>query len=233
MFSAERPAGYTGDWLALHPEAEFIMVRAALLRLGHRTRPAPRDRACRRDPLTAAPEQREHRPQAARGARRFPERLSPMWLNYQNDAAPPRPDQRLELVDFGGAGGSSVLAGHVRPRTGRGADPRDHAARDQRYWNVQLNDELWNAIEFVYRQSSLNGHQARLDADGRFRAVISLEDPGVQNWLDPVGTTRGMLIGRWYGAADTCRCRRCRGCRCRAAPPSAGGHPGRDAGAAR
>ena len=68
------------------------------------------------------------------------------------------------------------------------------------YWNVQLNDELWNAVEFIYRQSSLNGHQARLDADGRFRAVISLEDPGVANWLDPGGALQGMIIGRWYQA---------------------------------
>jgi hypothetical protein len=32
------------------------------------------------------------------------------------------------------------------------------------YWNVRLNDELWNAVEFVYRQSSLNGHRPRSTA---------------------------------------------------------------------
>ena len=69
------------------------------------------------------------------------------------------------------------------------------------YWNVQLNDELWNALEFIYRQSSLNGHQARVDSDGRFRAVIAHVDPGVANWLDPVGSRQGMLIGRWYGCS--------------------------------
>jgi hypothetical protein len=69
-----------------------------------------------------------------------------------------------------------------------------------RYWNVQLNDVLWNAVEFVQRQGSLNGFQARVDQDGKFRAVISLTDPGVPNWLDPAGNTQGMLIGRWYAA---------------------------------
>ncbi len=54
----------------------------------------------------------------------------------------------------------------------------------------------------MYRQSSLNGHQARVDSDGRFRAVISLEDPGVHNWLDPGGTLRGLLIGRWLGCSS-------------------------------
>jgi hypothetical protein len=69
----------------------------------------------------------------------------------------------------------------------------------RRYWNVQLNDELFNAVDYVYRQSSLNGHQARVDADGKFRAVISMQDPGVHNWLDPGETRLGMLIGRWLG----------------------------------
>src|ERR1035438_618715 len=66
------------------------------------------------------------------------------------------------------------------------------------YWNVQVIDGLWNQVELVYRQSSLNGHQAVVDADGRFRAVLSLEDPGVANWLDTGGHTYGLLIGRWY-----------------------------------
>jgi len=50
----------------------------------------------------------------------------------------------------------------------------------------------------VYRQSSLNGHQAASDADGRFRAVLSHQDPGVANWLDTGGNNYGMMIGRWY-----------------------------------
>lgn len=70
----------------------------------------------------------------------------------------------------------------------------------QMYWNVQLNDELWSTVEFLHRQSSLNGHQARRDTDGRFRAVICLGNPGVHNCVDPGSTLQGMLIGRWYGA---------------------------------
>jgi hypothetical protein len=61
----------------------------------------------------------------------------------------------------------------------------------RQHWNVQLNDELWNAVDFIYRQSSLNGHQARIDRDGRFRAVIALRDPGIHNWLDPERHGRG------------------------------------------
>jgi hypothetical protein len=72
-----------------------------------------------------------------------------------------------------------------------------------KYWNFQLNDPLFNAIEYVYRASSTNGAMARLDSDGKFRAVISLVDPGVPNWLDPAGFREGGIYGRWY-AADSC-----------------------------
>ncbi len=69
-----------------------------------------------------------------------------------------------------------------------------------RYWNIQLNDPLWNSIEWFNRQSSLNAAQATLDSDGKFRAVIALEDPGVPNWLDPGGHLTGSLMLRWTQA---------------------------------
>ncbi len=31
------------------------------------------------------------------------------------------------------------------------------------YWNIQLNDPLFNALEYVYRLSSLNGHGAKVE----------------------------------------------------------------------
>jgi hypothetical protein len=66
------------------------------------------------------------------------------------------------------------------------------------YWNIQLNDPYFNALEYVYRLSSTNGHYAKLSSDGKIRAVISLTDPGVPNWLDPAGYTEGGIYGRWY-----------------------------------
>lgn len=66
-----------------------------------------------------------------------------------------------------------------------------------RYWNVQVNDPYFNVVEFVYRQASLNGHQAKLDSDGKFRAVLCHTDPGVPNWLDSGGFSEGQIMGRW------------------------------------
>lgn len=69
------------------------------------------------------------------------------------------------------------------------------------YWGAQLNDTWLNTLDYIYHQSSLSGGQAQLSADGKFRAVISVMDPGIANWLDPVGNLHGVLILRWYQAA--------------------------------
>ncbi|WP_421793707.1 DUF1214 domain-containing protein [Hydrocarboniphaga effusa] len=68
------------------------------------------------------------------------------------------------------------------------------------YWSIQLCSHFWEARDFHLRQTSLNGHQAQIDADGVFRAVISHADPGVPNWLDAGGHERGLLAIRYYRA---------------------------------
>ena len=67
-----------------------------------------------------------------------------------------------------------------------------------RYWAIQLNDDLFRSIDWVNRQSSLNDFSAKVDSDGKFRAVISARDPGVPNWLDSAGYKKGAMFGRWY-----------------------------------
>jgi hypothetical protein len=71
-----------------------------------------------------------------------------------------------------------------------------------RYWMYHLTDEMMSAVDPLNRQTSLNGHTAKLDADGRFRAVICAEDPGVANWLDTAGYARGAIVGRWMYFSD-------------------------------
>ena len=65
------------------------------------------------------------------------------------------------------------------------------------YWSFQLTDERWSSIDWMNRQTSLNGYMAKVDKDGKFRAVISAQDPGVPNWLDSAGYARGVIQGRW------------------------------------
>lgn len=67
-----------------------------------------------------------------------------------------------------------------------------------RFWSVQVSDPWFQTVDYAYHQSSLNGHQARLDVDGKARMVLSLADPGVPNWIDPVDNRVGVLTWRWY-----------------------------------
>jgi hypothetical protein len=59
---------------------------------------------------------------------------------------------------------------------------------------------LWGTTNAnLARSASWNGHQAIYDDDGCFTCVLSLEDPGAHNWLDPDGLERGFLFVRWAG----------------------------------
>lgn len=69
-----------------------------------------------------------------------------------------------------------------------------------KYWSFQLADVWSQAAEFFYNQTSLNGHQARLDRDGKARLVVSKHDPGIHNWLDPLENKTGCILLRWYYA---------------------------------
>lgn len=64
------------------------------------------------------------------------------------------------------------------------------------YWSYSLGNQWWETIHYGRRQSSLNAHQAVVDADGILRVVVSTRDPGVANWLDTAGHSNGSMILR-------------------------------------
>ena len=68
---------------------------------------------------------------------------------------------------------------------------------DCRYTNIQLANPWMESLDYASHQSSLNHRTTHVDADRRVRYVISLRDPGVQNWLDTAGWTEGSLCARW------------------------------------
>ncbi len=70
------------------------------------------------------------------------------------------------------------------------------------YTNIQLANVWMESLDYASRQTSLNHATAHVDADDRVRYVISLRDPGVQNWLDTAGHTEGSLVARWTYCDD-------------------------------
>jgi hypothetical protein len=67
------------------------------------------------------------------------------------------------------------------------------------YWGIQATDSWHQACEPIYHQSSINGYQSVRDRDGCYRIVLSVRDPEVANWLDPVANTEGFLEMRIIG----------------------------------
>jgi hypothetical protein len=106
------------------------------------------------------------------------------------------PDDRCKFIlSTAGMDGLHYGKGHFSMRQGQ-AVILEFRPPDCRYWSFQIMNNFWETQEFDVRQTSLNGHQAQLDPDGVFRAVISVSDPGVHNWLDPVGHNAGLICAR-------------------------------------
>lgn len=205
IFSTKRPKNLKGDWRYLHPEAGDIMIRQfsndwgkdqeARFAIERLDRPALKPRQTVAD---IAP-----RLDALLGG--FVRRFSQICIGYQGSVMQKIGLNNMELSGFEDLGNSPEWPQKYWRcvydyQPGEALIIETELPETCKYWNVQLNDGLWNQIEFAYRQSSLNSKQAQLDADGKFRAVIALEDPGIPNWLDSGGHRRGMLVGRWHGA---------------------------------
>ena len=69
---------------------------------------------------------------------------------------------------------------------------------DAPYQGFEINDSWLIPFDYL-RPMSLTTSQAEVDPDGLIRYVISLSDPGVPNWLDPIGRSHGIIFLRWQG----------------------------------
>lgn len=207
VLSAERPGGHTGDWVKLDPRACSIAVRRAYYNWGEEEETKI---AIERLDWPVAPDRLD----AAEIAQRltalsgFVERYVGFAMGYGARQREQGVINRLEHDDWAGRGGLAgqhYYQGIFALEPGQAMILETDVPEKVRYWNIQLNDPLWNSIEWFNRQSSLNAAQATLDSDGKFRAVIALQDPGVPNWLDPGGHLTGSLMLRWtqanYGPA--------------------------------
>jgi len=108
----------------------------------------------------------------------------------------------MNVIEIPGAfAGTRYLNGHFRCNNDEAIvlEVQPPAAR---YWGFQLSNLAWEALDYYRRQTSINSHQAIIDSDGMFRAVISQRDPGVANWLDPGGREIGLVSGRYFQSDD-------------------------------
>lgn len=204
LISCEKPAGYDGTWMQIDPEMDYIIVRQRSYDWGKEV-----DSRFAIECLDG-PERKRQMDAAEIAERlekliRVPERWSALWIDWQNDLLKKLGQNQFELNTFAemsGAHNQYYWQAIFDLQPGQALILETELPETRPYWNVQMNDPIFNALEYVYRQTHLNGHMARIDTDGKFRAVVSEEDPGVANWLDTAGYLQGTIIGRWTACSS-------------------------------
>ncbi len=202
VFSQERPKGYTGHWAPLHPAARGMFTRYRMYDWNHETDPQLSIECL--SPVGPKPrytqEEIVHR---IREMAKFPARKTNLYYPMQNGVKDRVGFNVFEPVRYPGAlVKQTYWPACFRIEEDEALIIETEIPERAPYWNVQLNDPYFNALEYVYRLSSTNGAMAKLSSDGKFRAVISLTDPGVPNWLDPAGYKEGGIYGRWYDCSS-------------------------------
>ena len=189
-----------GNWLPLAPGARFLMIRQNF-HDWENERPAEL-RIERVDGPVARPNIRTDQiAERIDVLRSWISKGQQLWENMSKGMLGLPPNSTFSFMpkdaeEHSGMAGQIYCQGNFRCAPGEAVifefDPPP-----ARHWNISLANVYWEAVDFVNRHGSLNGHQATLDDDGRFRVVIAHEDPGVPNWLDPCGHEFGTLIARF------------------------------------
>ena len=67
------------------------------------------------------------------------------------------------------------------------------------YWSVEFGSFWWETLDYRYRLCSTNCEHAVIEDNGELIMIVSHEDPGIPNWLDPSGHNEGYITFRWIG----------------------------------
>lgn len=122
------------------------------------------------------------------------------WIKFVEQLRVNLPANRMSPARKTGAGlpGQFSSAGHF-PMGKDTAVIITVDGSDARYQGIQTGDLWFNALDFRRRQTSLTTKQAYQSEDDKYRFVISAEDPGFENWLDPAGASTAFVFMRWQG----------------------------------
>ncbi len=192
----ERP----GNWLRTAPGAEFVLIRQYF---DDWERERPADLWIERvgAPVSAPPPTREQMAARLERLSLWLDKGLALWENMSRGLATGSPNQLkvFKPPDEDVRGG---LRGQAYGMGGFACEPDEAVLIELlpppcHHWSLSLASWYWETIDYATRQSSLNGHQARLDSDGMLRAVIAHRDPGVPNWLDPGGHRLGTVAARF------------------------------------
>jgi len=206
ILSPQRPAGYEGDWWKLDSGSTYFIVRQRsydwLSEVDGRFAIERLDLPAAK-PRPTAQEMDVNLGSIAVWAETFARlSLDGPWVKHLRISGLVNNLKAKDYSAASGLGNQRYVEGLFELADDEALVIETNIPEDCSYWNFQLVDDFWRSIEWVHRQSSLNGFTARLDDDGKFRAVVSVQDPGVPNWLDTFGHNTGQIYGRWTNSAS-------------------------------
>jgi hypothetical protein len=202
IFSAARPEGYGGNWAPILPDTDTMMVRYVAQDWTNEIDPQLSIECL--DPVPPKPRLTPEEIVARiHKMAMVPANMAKLFFWQQDDVKQRLGVNAFELQKLYGVEFQYYWPAAFEFAPGEALIIETELPKVRPYWNLQLNDPYFNAIDYVYRISSTNDHFAKLSSDGKFRAVVALEDPGVPNWLDTAGYTEGTLWGRWYDCDST------------------------------
>lgn len=204
MLSAERPSNYVGDWWQLDAGTATLILRAV-----------SSDWARERDP-TVAVERLDAVPGLPRRSasdlegtiRRLPLGAELLATMLADNVLKLEAEGYLErFKDRGPRPGGVPGQFYYESVFDLGDDEalliEVKAPTVCKYRSLMLTNEIEQAIDWYNNHSSLNDAQAPVDRDGMLRIIVAPKDPGVPNWLDTAGHSRGLIQGRWTGCDST------------------------------
>jgi hypothetical protein len=206
ILSAERPTDWKGDWWKLDKGATFLWVRQRAY--DWKNEVDGRFAIERLDTPAARP--RRTAEEYAAGMRQLPkwtaawgEWMSGTMVNkFLREKGLINKVEPLDLSKLGGITTQRYVQGIFELEPDEALILETDVPQPCRYWSWHLADLYTDTLDWMNRHSHLNGFTAKLDKDGKFRAVISAKDPGVPNWLDTVDHKSGMIVGRWKECAS-------------------------------
>jgi hypothetical protein len=203
LLSAEKPAGYAGNWLQIAHGAKVLMTRYRSYDWEHEVDPVMSIECLNPTGLKKrlTPEEIIER---IKLMAEMPVKATSVFYAMQNAVKDRVGVNVFEPARYLGALSRQFYLPAVYDfEEDEALIVETEMPQERRYWNFQIDDPYFNIVEYVYRLSSTNGHFAKLSSDGKFRGVIALQDPGVPNWLDTAGYRQGTIYGRWYDC-DSC-----------------------------
>lgn len=201
LFSQKRPEGHSGNWAPIGPRVDTMFVRYRMW--DWETERDPQITIECLDPVP--PKARLTADQIAERLQlmaQFPARATKLFFQMQNAIRAQVGVNHFEPTRLQGLDKQVYWPAVFELEDGEALIIETELPDERPYWNLQLNDPYFNAVEYVYRFSSFNGASAHISSDRRLRAVIALEDPGTPNWLDPAGFKQGTIYGRWYDCSS-------------------------------